>query len=233
MIDFHYMPTGNNLKIAIMLHETELPYRLVKYNILARSHLTNEFRQINPNNKLPAIVDTEPTDKGGSLPIFESGAILHYLAEKTGMLMPQDFRQRLIVQQWLIWQVAGLGPMLGQATHFQRYAPKGQDYGINRYTNEARRHLDVLDYRLRSSNYLAAEFSIADIACYPWASGAADLGIDPKDYPSVTNWLKRVSERPSIKAATEAIYDEDRKWFISKSVDMTPKERSNMFGEAL
>jgi len=163
MIDFHYVPTGNNLKIAIMLHETGLPYRLVKYDMLKGSHLTRDFRRVNPNNKLPAIVDTEPTDGEAPLPIFESGAILQYLAEKTGQLVPKDYRTRWLAIQWLTWQVAGLGPMLGQATHFQRYAPEGQTYGVERYTREARRLMDVLEYRLREAEYLAGEYSIADM----------------------------------------------------------------------
>ncbi|MBA3667404.1 MAG: glutathione S-transferase N-terminal domain-containing protein [Sphingomonas sp.] len=233
MINLHYVPTGNNLKIAIMLHETGLPYQLVKYSMLAGSHLTPEFRRINPNNKLPAIVDMDPADAKGPLSVFESGAILLYLAEKTSNLISSDFRKRLLTLQWLTWQVAGLGPMLGQATHFQRYAPEGQDYGRTRYNREALRHIDVMEYRLREADYLAEEFSIADIACFPWASGAAGLGISMDDHPAVSAWLERVKARPSVAAATAAIYDEDRKRFMAERVEMTPDEWSNMFGDRM
>jgi GST-like protein len=233
VIDFHYVPTGNNLKVAIMLHETGIPYRLVKYDMMAGSHLTPEFRLINPNNKLPAIVDTEPADGGSPLPIFESGAILLYLAQKTGKLLPEDERRRWLAMEWLIWQVAGLGPMLGQATHFQRYAPQGQAYGIERYTREGRRLMNVLEFRLRDVEYLAEEYSVADIACYPWASGAAGLGIDADDHPSVAEWLKRLSDRSAVEAAKLAIYDKDRQRFAAPRVEMTPEEWSNMFGDRM
>ncbi len=233
MIDFHYVPTGNNLKIAIMLHETGLDFRLVKYSMTEGTHLTPEFRLINPNCKLPAIVDQDPVDGGGPLAFFESGAILLYLAEKTGKLMPTDFRRRQLAMQWLIWQVAGLGPMLGQATHFQRYAPTEQPYSLERYNREARRLMDVLEYRLRQAEYLAEEFSIADIACYPWASGAAGLGIAPDDHPCVKQWLQRIRNRPSADQAAASIYDDDRKRFMSDNIVLKPEEWSNMFGDKM
>lgn len=233
MIDFHYVSTGNNLKVAIMLHETGLPYRLVKYSMLQGTHLTPEFRLVNPNNKLPAIVDTDPADSNGPLAIFESGAILLYLAEKTGKLLPSDFRRRHLATQWLVWQVAGLGPMLGQATHFRRYAPEGQEYGLSRYMREALRLIDVMEYRLRQAEYLAEEFSIADIACYPWVTSAVGLGIGMDDHPATAAWLEKIKARPSLAAATEAIYDEERKRFAADRIEMSPEEWSNMFGDRM
>jgi GST-like protein len=233
MIDFHYVATGNNLKIAIMLEETGLPYRLVKYDMLEGTHLTPEFRRINPNNKLPTIVDTAPQDGVGPLPVFESGAILLYLAEKAGKLLPNDFRRNLLAQQWLIWQVAGLGPMHGQAHHFLRYAPDGQDYGVQRYTREARRLVDVLEYRLREADYLADEYSIADIACYPWINGCQTIGVDLNETPAVLAWQRRIAERPAVKAAASAIYDASRLAVTAPRATLTPQQWSNMFGDRM
>lgn len=233
MIDFHYVATGNNLKIAIMLEETALPYKLIKYEMYAGTHLTPQFRQINPNNKLPAIVDHAPVDGGDALSVFESGAILLYLAEKSGKLLPQGFRRRLRAQQWLIWQVAGLGPMLGQANHFVRYAPEGQDYGIERYTREARRLLEVMEYRLEQNDYLAEEYSVADIACYPWASGTKLIGIDLGELPAVSAWLERIKARPAVQQAAAAIMDENRALYTQPRPTLTPEQWSNMFGDRM
>jgi GST-like protein len=198
MIDLHYVPTGNNLKIAIMLEETGLPYRLVKYDMYAGTHLTPEFRRINPNNKLPAIVDDEPADGAAPFPVFESGAILEYLAEKTGRLLPADFRGRHLARQWLVWQVAGLGPMLGQANHFVRYAPEGQAYGIDRYVREGRRLLAVMEYRLEQAEYLAGAYSIADIACYPWVAQADWSGVPLEPFGNLRRWFDAMSARPAV-----------------------------------
>ena len=233
MIDLHYFPTGNNLKIAIMLEEAGLAYRLVKYDMYEGTHLTAQFRNINPNNKLPAIVDSEPADGGTALAVFESGAILLYLAEKTGKLLPRDFRRRLLAQQWLIWQVAGLGPMLGQAHHFVRYAPEGQTYGCERYTLQSRRLLEVLEYRLEQSEYLAEEYSVADIACYPWVGGAKMIGIDIAELPHVSAWWARIKDRPAVQRATAAIMDGDRAAYVHPRPKLTPEQWSNVFGERM
>ena len=166
MIDLHYVPTMNGQKIAIMLEETGLSYSVRTYNLFGGDHLTAEFHALNPNHKLPVIVDREPADGGEPLAVFETGAILLYLAEKTGQLMPREFRAREIARQWLIWQVAGMGPMHGQANHFIRYAPAGQDYSVERYSKESRRLMAVLESRLSQAEFLAgSEDSIADIAC--------------------------------------------------------------------
>lgn len=233
MIDFHYVPTGNNLKIAIALEELDLAYRLVKYDMYAGTHLTPEFQTINPNSKLPAIVDSEPVDAGEPLAVFESGAVLLYLAEKTGRLLPAQWRRRQEAQQWLVWQVAGLGPMLGQANHFVRYAPAGQDYAVERYRREARRLLEVLDRRLRGRDYLADEYSISDIACYPWASGTRGIGIEVAGMPSLTAWIERIRARPAVERAVAAIMDADRSKYLQARPNLTPQEWSNLFGDRL
>ncbi len=233
MIDLHYVPTGNNLKIAIMLEETGLPYRLVKYDMYAGTHLTPAFRRINPNNKLPAIVDDEPADGGAAFPVFESGAILEYLAEKTGRLLPGDFRGRHLARQWLVWQVAGLGPMLGQANHFVRYAPEGQAYGIDRYLREGRRLLAVMEYRLEQAEYLAGDYSIADIACYPWASGTQGVGIDTAELPALSAWIGRIKSRPAVTRAVAAIMGADRAKYIQARPQLSPEEWSTLFGDRM
>jgi GST-like protein len=233
MIDLHYVSTGNNLKIAIMLEETGLAYRLVKYDMFAGTHLTPQFRKVNPNNKLPAIVDHDPEDAAGPFAVFESGAILLYLAEKSGKLLPRDFRLRSLAQQWLVWQVAGLGPMHGQAHHFVRYAPEGQDYGVERYTREARRLLNVLEYRLGQTEYLAEEFSIADIACYPWVTGSKLIGVDLAELPSVSKWSERLKSRAAVVRATTTIMDENRANYIRPRAVLTPEQWSNMFGDRM
>src|ERR1700761_310177 len=168
MIELHHVGTPNGHKVTIMLEETGLAYRVVPYNLMNGDHFTPEFRKINPNNKLPAIVDTAPADGGAPYAVFETGAILIYLAEKSGKLLPTELRRRHLALQWLMWQMASLGPMHGQAHHFIRYAPDGQAYGVERYGKEARRLMHVLEYRLREAPYLAEEYSIADIACWPW-----------------------------------------------------------------
>lgn len=233
MIDLHYAATGNNLKVVIMLEEVGVPYRLVKYDMFAGTHLTPEFRRINPNAKLPAIVDHAPADGGAALPVFESGAILLYLAEKTGRFLPMDPRGRTVAQQWLIWQMAGLGPMHGQAHHFVRYAPEGQDYGVERYTREARRQLNVLEYRLEEADYLAGDYGIADMAAYPWTTGTHLIGIDLADFPRIRDWGERIAARPAVVRAKAAILDENRASYTQTRAKLTPEQWSNMFGDRM
>ncbi len=167
MIEVYFTPTPNGHKVSIMLEETGLPHRLLKMDVLAGDHLTPDFRRINPNGRLPAIVDHEPIGGGAPLPVFESGAILLYLAEKSGKFLPENPRRRSQAQQWLTWQMASFGPMQGQAHHFIRYAPEGQTYPTERYRNETVRLLHVLNGRLSEADYLAEEYSIADMAAYP------------------------------------------------------------------
>lgn len=228
MIDVHYTPTPNGYKVSILLEELELPYRLVRYDMAAGEHLKPEFRRINPNGRLPAIVDHEPADGGAPLPVFESGAILLYLAEKTGRFLPEGPRGRSLAQQWLVWQMAGLGPMHGQAHHFIRYAPEGQDYPVNRYRNEALRLLAVLDRRLREADYLAGEYSIADMACWPWVRAAAVIGIDIAEFSAIPAWFERIAARPAVERGTAV---KNAANFISTRPVLTPEQWSNLFGE--
>jgi len=233
MLDVHYIGTANGLKLAIMLAETGLPYTIRTYEMFTGEHLTAEFRRMNPNNKLPVIVDNDPADGGPPLPVFETGAILTYLAEKTGMLMPTDFRRRALAQQWLTWQVAGQGPMNGQAHHFVRYAPEGQDYGVQRYTREAERLLHVLEYRLEQADYLAEEYSIADIACFPWVQGSPMIGIGLDQFPAITAWSQRIFSRPQVAAAIANPEFAVPQHYLQGRARLTEEEWSAMFGDRL
>lgn len=233
MIELHYVRTPNGLKIAIMLEETRLPYRIVAYDIFAGDHLKPAFKRINPNHKLPAIVDLAPEDEGGPFPVFESGAILVYLARKSGMLLPADFRRQHVALQWLTWQVAGLGPMLGQAAHFVRYAPEGQDYGIDRYTREVRRLLNVLDGRLNEAPYLAGEYSIADIACWPGIQNIGNYDMSLAEFPAIQRWSDAIKARPAVAKAVGSPETGVPAAYVKRRMTLTPEQWSNMFGENL
>lgn len=234
MIDLHYVATANGLKVAIMLQEAGLDYRVINYDLFAGAHLTAQFKRINPNNKLPAIVDHAPADGGGPLPVFESGAILLYLAEKTGRFLPADMRGRSAALQWLFWQMAGLGPMHGQAHHFLRYAPERYEYPSTRYANEARRLIKVLQFRLEQAEYLAGDaYSIADMAAWPWVGGAELIDIDIAEYPELAAWAARVGERPAVQAAVAGRETAVPPEYMQKRAVLTPEQWSNMFGENL
>jgi GST-like protein len=230
MIDVHFVPTPNGHKVSIMLEEVGLRYRLIPYDMLGGGHLTPEFRRINPNAKLPAIVDHDPIGGGAPLSVFESGAILLYLSEKTGKLTPADPRRRAGAQQWLMWQMAGLGPMHGQAHHFIRYAPEGQDYGVRRYGAEARRLLAVLDRRLGEADYLAEEYSIADIAAWPWvrATRAIEMSLEP--FAHIRRWFAAIDARPAVQAGSAVRNTAN---LSSLRPVLTPEQWSNLFGEAM
>jgi GSH-dependent disulfide-bond oxidoreductase len=200
MIDLYFWPTGNGQKISIMLEEVGLPYRVVPINIERGEQLAESFLAINPNNKIPVIVDHEPPGGGPPLSVFESGAILQYLAEKSGKLLPEDLRGRYEVLQWVAWQVANLGPMAGQAHHFIVFAPEKIPYAIKRYTDEVHRLCGVLDRRLTDREHLAGEYSIADIASFAWMRGIAGMlpGFDTK-FPHTARWLGTVGGRPAVQ----------------------------------
>lgn len=199
MLELHYTPTPNGLKIAIMLEELDVAYDIIPYDIFGGDHLKPEFRALNANQKVPVLVDREGE---ASFPIFESGAILLYLADKFGRFLPTDPKERSVATQWLIWQMAALGPMTGQAHHFVRYAPEGQDYAIARYVGECRRIMGVLEYRLSERPYLAGEeYSVADIASWPWVQGMGMLGIEPSEQPCRT--IARRRRRSSARAETD------------------------------
>ena len=233
MIGLHYVATANGLKVAILLAELGLPFRVINYDLFGGEHLTPRFRRINPNNKLPVIVDHAPADGGDPLPVFESGAILLYLAEKTGQFIPADPRGRSLVQQWLIWQMAGLGPMHGQAHHFVRYAPERLEYPTTRYLNEARRQLHVLEYRLAEADYLANDYSIADMAAWPWVGGAALIDIDIAEFPNVKRWSETIAARPAVATAVASKATGVPAEYMQKHAALTPEQWSNTFGEKM
>ena len=204
MIELHYWPTPNGHKITLFLEEAGLPYEIKPVNIGKGDQFKPDFLAISPNNRMPAIVDTAPADGGAPLSVFESGAILQYLADKTGRFLPADTRERFKVLQWLFWQVGGLGPMLGQNHHFSRYAPEKIPYAIDRYVNETRRLYGVLDKQLDGRAFLAGkDYTIADMACYPWIVPHEAQGMSLDDFPHVKAWFQAIHDRPATKKAYE------------------------------
>ncbi len=197
-IDLYYWPTPNGQKISVMLEECALPYTVHAINIGKGEQFAPEFLKISPNNRIPAIVDPEGPD-GAPISVFESGAILQYLARKTGKFYGKTERERVLVDEWLFWQVGGLGPMGGQANHFVHYAPEKVPYGITRYTNEVNRLLGVMNRRLEHNAFLAGDYSIADMACYPWARGAERVGQSFADFPHLKRWLDANWARPAVQ----------------------------------
>lgn len=201
MIDVYGPPTPNVIKVLVALEEFGLPYRRVPLSLKDNEQFSPPFLAISPNNKVPAVVDHDPADGGEPLALFESGAILIYLAEKTGTLLPTELRARSTVLAWVMWQMAGQGPMLGQAGHFRNVAPDIIPYAIQRYTDEAARLYRVLDTRLEGREWIADDFSIADIICWPWTLFRANHGITLDDYPHVARWFEAFRARPSVERA--------------------------------
>ncbi len=215
-IDLYTWPTPNGHKIHIMLEEVGLPYNVHAIDIGAGDQFDADFLKISPNNKMPALVDHDGPD-GAPHSIFESGAILIYLAEKTGKFLPSDPRTRSDTLQWLMWQMGGLGPMLGQAHHFLQYAPETIEYAANRYSNEAKRLYGVLDTRLGEARYLAGdEYSIADIAAWPWTRFPERQGIERSDFPNFVRWFDEIAERPAVKRGVEVLADRRKQGFDDK-----------------
>jgi len=206
-IDLYYWPTPNGWKITIMLEECGLPYNVHPVNIGKGEQFKPDFLAISPNNRMPAIVD--PDGPGGQpISVFESGAILQYLGRKTGQFYPSDERQRVEVEQWLFWQMGGFGPMLGQVHHFRIYAPEKTPYAIDRYTNEANRLYGVLNRRLADREFVAGEYSIADMATAPWAKLWERQGQNIDDFPHVKRWLQSVLARPAVERALSVRSDD-------------------------
>lgn len=201
MIDLYYWTTPNGHKLTIFLEETGLPYRIKPVRIGKGEQFAPDFLRISPNNRIPAIVDDEPVDGGGPLSVFESGAILLYLAEKTGKLIPADLRGRTEVLQWLFWQMAGLGPMAGQNNHFAHAAPEKIPYAIDRYVRETARLYAVLDKRLAGREFIAGDYSIADIASYPWTVGHVRQQQSLDDFPNLKRWFYAIQGRPAVQRA--------------------------------
>ncbi len=225
MIDLYYWTTPNGHKITIYLEETGLAYKIISVNISKGDQLKPEFLAISPNNRIPAIVDREPTGGGAPVAVFESGAILQYLAEKTGKLMPSNLRGRYEVIQWLFWQMGGLGPMAGQNHHFSQYAPEKIPYAIDRYVKETNRLYGVLNKRLADRAFIAGDYSIADIAAYPWIVPHQRQGQSLEDFPHLKRWFEAIRSRP----ATVRAYDKARE--INMQPVVTEESRRILFGQ--
>jgi GST-like protein len=222
-IDLYYWPTPNGWKVSIMLEETEIPYNVIPVNISAGDQFKREFLEISPNNKMPAIVDPDGPD-GQPIALFESGAILLYLADKTGRFIPSNPRDRYTLVQWLMFQMGGVGPMLGQAHHFRQYAPEQIPYAIDRYTNEATRLYRVLDKQLAQVEYVAGDYSIADMAIFPWILPYERQGQNLVDYPNLKRWFDAINERPAVQRGL-ALLREQR-----VNPNMDEKAREILFG---
>jgi GSH-dependent disulfide-bond oxidoreductase len=222
-IDFYYWPTPNGWKVSIMLEETGTPYNVIPVDISAGEQFKPDFLAISPNNRMPAIVDPNGPD-GNPMSLFESGAILIYLADKTGHFIPSNPRDRYTVIQWLMFQMGGVGPMLGQAHHFRQYAPEQIPYAINRYTNEATRLYRVLDKQLSQVEYVAGDYSIADMAIFPWIVPHERQGQNLSDYPNLKRWFDAINQRPAVQRGL-ALLREQR-----VNPDMDEKAREILFG---
>jgi len=223
MIDLYSWPAPNGHKAHILVEELEIPYRIIPIDITSGAQHQPGYRAINPNGKIPAIVDHAPLDGGEPITVFETGAILLYLAEKENRFLPVDPRQRSEVQQWLFWQVGGLGPMMGQAQHFFRYASTPVPYAITRYQAETRRLLKILDERLEEREYVCGTYSITDMACFPWVRIHKMTGVSLDEFPAVHAWYGRVRARPAVGRAMDLLRD---RW-----VDVTTSDRAkqNLF----
>lgn len=226
MIDLHYWPTPNGHKITIFLEEAGLDYRIMPVDIGAGEQFRPDFLRIAPNNRMPAIVDHAPADGGEPVSVFESGAILIYLANKVGRFNGEGVRGKIEVVQWLMWQMGGLGPMLGQNHHFNRYAPEKIQYAIDRYVNETNRLYGVLDRRLEGREFIAGDYSIADMACYPWIVPHELQGQRLEDFPNLRRWFEAIRKRP----ATVTAYDKG-KAVSESSREMSEEQRRVLFGQ--
>ena len=225
MIDLYYWPTPNGHKITLLLEETSMPYTIIPVNIGKGEQFHPDFLAISPNNRMPAIVDHTPMERGAPISVFESGAILLYLAEKSERFMPQDLRGRVEVLQWLFWQVGGLGPMAGQNHHFARYAPERIPYAVDRYVNETNRLYGVLNKRLADREFIAGPYSIADMAAYPWIVPHEAQGQNLDDFPNLMRWFESIQGRPATQRAYE------RGAAISSSATVTEESRKILFGQ--
>lgn len=223
MIDVYSWATPNGHKVHIMLEECGLEYQVHSINIGAGDQFGEDFLAISPNNKIPAIVDSDGPD-GAAISLFESGAILLYLAGKTGKFLPDDVRGKYEALQWLMFQMGGVGPMLGQAHHFRMYAPEKIEYAVNRYTNEAKRLYGVIDTQLSKQGWLAGDnYSIADIATFPWLRSWQNQGVDLDDFPNVKRWFNEIADRPAVKRGVEVLASQ-------RKALRTDAEREVLFG---
>ena len=224
MIDLYTWATPNGHKVHIMLEETGLPYNVIPVDIGAGEQFKPAFLKISPNNKMPAMVDSDGPG-GKPISIFESGAILLYLASKTGRFLPEDLRDKWSTLQWLMFQMGGVGPMLGQAHHFLQYAPEKIEYAMNRYKNEANRLYGVIDRRLKESKYIACnQYTIADMAIVPWLRFPERQGVDVDEYPHLKKWRDAILERPAVQRGVKVLAD------LRRAGPHTDKEREILFG---
>jgi GST-like protein len=229
MIDLHYWPTPNGHKITLFLEEAGLDYTIKPVDIGKGDQFKPEYLKISPNNRMPAIVDHAPSDGGAPISVFESGAILLYLANKIDRFIPRDLRGRIAVNEWLFWQVGGLGPMTGQYGHFHVYAPEKIPYAIERYTNEELRLLGVLDRRLAGRAFVAGDdYSIADMACYPWINPYSKAQIDLTPFAEIRRWHAAIAARP----ATQRAYARGPQVNPVSGQPMSDEERRLLFGNA-
>jgi GST-like protein len=226
MIDLYYWTTPNGHKITMFLEEAELPHKIIPVNIGKGDQFKPDFLAISPNNRMPAIVDHDPAGGGDPISVFESGAILLYLGEKTKKFIPSDPRKRITVLEWLFWQMGGLGPMLGQNHHFSIYAPEKIPYAIERYVNETNRLYGVLNKQLASREFVAGDYSIADMAIYPWIVPYERQGQDLDDFPHLKRWFFAIKERPgTIKAYAKA------REINPKQMQMSEEDKKVLFGQ--
>lgn len=225
MIDLYAWPTPNAYKVSIMLEETGLPYKVIPVNLAAGEQFAPDFLKISPNNRMPAIVDHDVV--GGPLSVFESGAILMYLAEKTGQFWPLAPHARYRTAEWVMWQMAGFGPMLGQAGHFKRAAPDKIPYAIERYTNEAKRLYGVLDKQLEGKEYITGAYSIADMMSYPWSLASTWLEVPVEDFQNVARWQATMAARPAVARGMELLADKK----MAPSEKMDEKTREILYGK--
>jgi GSH-dependent disulfide-bond oxidoreductase len=226
MIDLYYWTTPNGHKITIFLEESRLPYRILPVNISAGEQFRPDFLKISPNNRMPAMVDDDPPGGGAPVSVFESGAILLYLAEKTGQFLPKELRGRFETVQWLFWQMGGLGPMAGQNHHFSQYAPEKLAYAIDRYVKETGRLYAVLDKRLADREFIAGAYSIADMASYPWIVPYERQGQKLDDFPHLKRWFEGIKSRPAVKRAYALAKD------INTQPTVNEASKKILFGQA-
>jgi GST-like protein len=225
MIELHYWTTPNGHKITMFLEEAGLDYEIVPVNIGKGEQFKPEFLAVSPNNRIPAILDRKPKDGGAPIPVFESGAILLYLAEKTGKFLSSDTRQRYDTIQWLFWQMGGLGPMSGQNNHFSHYANDKIPYAIDRYRNEVNRLYGVLNKKLAGRNFIAGDYSIADIASYPWIVPYERQGQKIEDFPNLKRWFETIKARPATVRAYELAKT------INTQPSVTEESKKILFGQ--
>jgi GST-like protein len=225
MIELYYWPTPNGHKITIFLEEAGIDYEIHPINIGKGQQFTVAFLALSPNNRMPAIIDRAPADGGEPIGLFESGAILLYLAEKTGKFIPSTLRGRKAVLEWLFWQMAGLGPMAGQNHHFAAYAPERIPYAIERYTKETNRLYGVLDKQLSTHPFIAGDYSIADMASYPWIVPHERQGQNLSDFPHLKRWFESMQARPAVVRA----YEKGAPW--TNTAPMTEEAKKVLFGQ--